>query len=185
MKELKNVFKLIIFPAQTWGYVLQGGVPSATIERNLFYPLIGVTALSCFCQMFYFDELKLSAAIISAIVNFAAYFLGYIVSVMAIAWMLGKIAEKNSKISEGRIKELVMMNLSVLMILAILQNLLPTSLILLELFKLYLLFIISKSLSYFPVQGENRSYYVLGVFVAVMFSVELVRLVFNLIMPEV
>lgn len=185
MKELKNVFKLIIFPAQTWGYVLQGGVPSATIERNLFYPLIGVTALSCFCQMLYFDELKLSAAMINAIVYFASYFLGYIISVMAIAWMLGKIAEKGSKISEGRIKKLVMMNMAVLMILAIIQNLLPTSLVLLELFKLYLLFIISKSLSYFPVQGENKTYYVLGSFIAVLFSVELVKFVFNLIMPEV
>ena len=153
MKKLLSIFKLIVSPSNAWHKILNNS-SSGTLELSLYYPLIGMLSVSCFAKMLYDKTLVLKNMIIDAAISFAEYFIGYLACAFFISLILPKLQEKDKTVSDGRIKTFVMYNMSILVILDIVQNLLPAEYALLEIFPIYILFIISKAVGFFSLNKD-------------------------------
>lgn len=169
MKKIALIFKLIVSPRSAWGQIFRGGIDSRIFEQDVFYPLLGIASCSVFVQMLYDTNYTLMMAIIEAIILFVSYFVGYIAASFGIGMVLPLLQDAEFRSSESRVRLLVMSSMSILVIIDIIQNLLPTQMALCDLFPIYLLFVISKSVQYFHLKADKSIYFMLVAFGCIVF----------------
>lgn len=142
-----------------------GHLPSKH-ERGWFYPLLAVAGASSFVQMLYGETL--TVALVRGIAMFSAFFLGYMISPALASSVVRRLrTEKSESVTESDLKILTMFVYSIGVIVAIVQNLLPTPMMPLYIFVVYLLFVLSKCAEIFGADtDEKKIWFVFGVFLA-------------------
>lgn len=99
---------------------------------------------------------------------FSAFFLGYMISPALASSVVRRLkTEKSESVTESDLKILTMFVYSIGVIVAIVQNLLPTPMMPLYIFVVYLLFVLSKCAEIFGADtDEKKIWFVFGVFLA-------------------
>ncbi len=165
MKEFGLVMRFLVAPVSSWQQEMKSERTPAIHEKGWFYPLLAIAAATSFVQMVY--GTSLTAALIRGIAIFAGFFLGYMLCPTLLLQLLGKAKAKG--ITESDMKTFVMFNYAVGVVVAIIQNVLPTSLTPLYIFLAYVLFILSKCAHLFGVStDEQKLRFVFGSFLAML-----------------
>lgn len=166
MKDLLLALRFLIAPVSSWTMEKQNGHLPSKHERRWFYPLLAVAGASSFVQMLYGETL--TVALVRGIAMFSAFFLGYMISPALTSSVVRRLrTEKSESVTESDLKILTMFVYSIEVIVAIVQNLLPTPMMPLYIFVVYLLFVLSKCAEIFGADtDEKKIWFVFGVFLA-------------------
>ena len=152
MKDLLLALRFLIAPVSSWTMEKQNGHLPSKHERGWFYPLLAVAGASSFVQMLYGETLTV------ALVRGPA---------LASSVVRRLRTEKSESVTESDLKILTMFVYSIGVIVAIVQNLLPTPMMPLYIFVVYLLFVLSKCAEIFGADtDEKKIWFVFGVFLA-------------------
>ncbi len=178
MKKLGQVLKLIISPRETWSMVLQN-TSSVETERTLYYPLLALLAISAVGLFWKEQEPTVSRTLVYGLINFISYFLGYIFVSYIMSFAISFFADKASKPSSGKVRTFVMYNMSFLILIDIVRNLLMYEYIFVDLFWLYLLVIIWQSCHTFDLDKEKSAYFIVGSFLLIVFVPKLLFILFE------
>ena len=163
MKDLLLALRFLIAPVSSWTMEKQNGHLPSKHERGWFYPLLAVAGASSFVQMLYGETL--TVALVRGIAMFSAFFLRSAALASSVVRRLR--AEKSESVTESDLKILTMFVYSIGVIVAIVQNLLPTPMMPLYIFVVYLLFVLSKCAEIFGADtDEKKIWFVFGVFLA-------------------
>lgn len=184
MAKILTVFRLIVSPQSMWSRIFSNS-SSGTTELTVYYPLVGLLAVSSFLKLVYDPLATLHAVLIGAVVSFVAFFLGYIVASFVISMLLPKIQEQGKVTSDGRVRTFVMYNMSILVLIEIVKNFLPVDMPLIYIFLLYILYVISKSVKFFSIGHDKNMIFVCGAFCVIVFMPAVFSLVLNKLMPAV
>lgn len=185
MARILTVFRLIGSPQAEWSRIF-GNSSSGTLEMNMYYPLVGILAVSAFMSLVYDPLCTLHSAIIDAVVLFVSFFLGYVVVSFLISMLLPKIQQPGKVVSDGRVRTFVMYNMSVMVLIEIVKNFLPVSdMPLMYLFLLYILYLISKGSKYFFIEQERTVLFVVGAFCLIVSMPALFSFVLRIFIPSV
>lgn len=184
MREIVLSLRFLIAPVSTWERVRMGSKPAAVMEREWFYPLLSVAAASAFVQMFY--GCTVAMALVRAVAVFAAFFLANVLCPILLSSILSRLQDEGKKpVSEREIRVFTMFNLSILVLVTIVQNLLPSPLIPLFIFPVYQLFLITKCADAFNVTNEEKKLvFVFGEFCVVLLVPLLIFIVLFQFMPQ-
>ena len=166
MKDLLLALRFLIAPVSSWTMEKQNGHLPSKHERGWFYPLLAVAGASSFVQMLYGETL--TVALVRGIAMFSAFFLGYMISPALASSVVRRLrTEKSESVTESDLKILTMFVYSIGVIVAIVQNLLPTPMMPLYIFVVYLLFVLSKCAEIFGADtDEKKIWFVFGVLLA-------------------
>ncbi|MDE6130484.1 MAG: hypothetical protein K2F74_02725, partial [Muribaculaceae bacterium] len=131
LQFLKHILQLILSPAKGWEDVSQASVAPAELCARGFYPLLGIAALSNFLRIFYGNGISLVTAIERAVVDFGAYFSAYFLGALVLEQLLPSIVsgEPNRK----KIETCSLYAVSMIAIIRIIENCIPTELTLIRL----------------------------------------------------
>lgn len=163
MKIFILVLRFFAAPVSSWEIIRGKRLTAQQHERTWFYPLLALAGVSAFAQMLYGDTLTMS--LIRAIAVFTAFFLGNILCPILLSYLLPKWQDPSKRpVLDSEIKLFTTIHLSVPVLVSIVQNLLPTPLLPLYIFPIYLLFTISKCAESLNVTNEEKK--LLFIFVA-------------------
>ncbi len=165
MKEFGLVLRFLVAPVSSWQQEQNSERTPAIHEKGWFYPLLAIAGATSFVQMVY--GTSLTEALIRGIAIFAGFFLGYMLCPTLLSLILGKTKAKG--ITESDLKTFVMFNYAIGVIVAIVQNVLPTSLTPLYVFLAYVLLVLSKCAPLFGVKtDEQKLRFVFGSFLVML-----------------
>ncbi len=164
MKELLLIFKFLVSPQPSWREMVDAGKPAVEHERKWFYPLMALAAATAFLSMLYGAEL--TAALTKGIVIFASFFLSYQLCPALMAWSIRKFCGVRCVESEmgDKFKYFAMLNMSMLIVVTVIQNILPVPLQPLYIFPLCLFYPISRCAGEFGIDDERKSFFSLAMF---------------------
>ena len=120
---LRNILVVIINPKVGWQYIDDSANSTQRVLSSVFFPLLAILALACFVPMIYDSATNtLSHTLMEAIVWFSKFMLTfYLCSYL----LLGFYPQFNrSQISQAKLNNYIIYNLSFLIILSILIKLL-------------------------------------------------------------
>ena len=184
MRDLLSVLRFLVSPASSWAVARRSTRPVAEQERGWFYPLLAVVAASAFVQMAY--GASLTASLVRAVALFSALFGGSLLCPVLISLSLQRLKTDGDRpVAEWELKLFSMYNLSVLALVAIIQNLLPVELLPLYILPVYLLFAISKCAPFFGISNEEkRMLFVFGTFLIIILVPLVILLILWQFMPQ-
>lgn len=122
MGLLKNMSLVVISPAAGWDDIDKSGYPASTVLSGLYYPLLALMSVSCFCAMLYDHTLTLSMSVMRAVIAFVSYFIAYYTVVFLIDCLFPR--QTQGKVAKARCCNYVAYILSFLVILETLLNVL-------------------------------------------------------------
>ena len=140
MKSLLYLLRYWVAPSSTWRMVTSGQIVTARHEREWFYPLMALMALSAFVQMVW--DASLVQCLVTAIAEFVGLFIAYLVCPSAMLFVIEKL-KIQKKVYESHLKLFSMFNLTLGIVVAIVQNVLPSSFSPMYMLLIYMLFLIS------------------------------------------
>ena len=115
MSLLKNMSLVVISPAAGWDDIDKSGYPASTVLSGLYYPLLALMSVSCFCAMLYDHTLTLSMSVMRAVIAFVSYFIAYYTVVFLIDCLFPR--QTQGKVAKARCCNYVAYILSFLVIL--------------------------------------------------------------------
>lgn len=167
-----------------WGYIFSSSTSSRSLEQKLFYPLLGLLAVTSFFQMVYDSSMTLSIGIIIAIIQFVSYYAAYVISSLCISFFLPYTQEQGKTTSDGRIRVLVLYCMSIMVILDIIQNFLPAEYILLNIIPVYIIYLVLCCSSYFHVRKDKELLFVIAAFCMIVFVPIVLSVLLTKLMPQ-
>lgn len=184
LRFLKHIIQVIINPARGWEDISNAGEKPASICHDGFYPLLAVCAVSCIVKLIY-DEIDYTfvVALQEAIVSFTIYFATLFFAGYVFGATMQRLADKQP--SENKNSIFIIYNLSILVLINTIANLLPIELVIIDIFPLYVCFIIYKGGRYLDVSEERSSYFLLMAISAIIVFPFLLKLLFRVLLPQV
>lgn len=184
MRKIATVFRLIVSPQATWSRIFKSS-SSASLERTMYYPLVGLLAVSSFMILVYNPMSTLHMAIIGAVMEFVAFFLGYVVASFLISILLPKLQQAGKVTTDGRVRTFVIYNMSILVLIELVRNLLPTDdMPLLYIFTLYILYVIFRSVKFFSLESDKEAVFTVCAFLIIVALPYVVLMLINKLMPS-
>lgn len=183
MKELFTTFKLLLMPKKMWPEILLQN--NSEIDKQLLFPMLGLASLSAFARHIYEAERTVSESIIDAICIFCSFYISYLLGV-TVCGKLKKViaAEYGDAGFKKGIKAVFSYTMVIPALVFCLQNLLPTTMAILNIFPLYLLYILSKSPQYLGIKENYRIFFYVGIFVMTILMPVIIYFTFISLMPN-
>ena len=127
----------------------------------------------------------LHMAIIGAVMEFVAFFLGYVVASFLISILLPKLQQAGKVTTDGRVRTFVIYNMSILVLIELVRNLLPTDdMPLLYIFTLYILYVIFRSVKFFSLESDKEAVFTVCAFLIIVALPYVVLMLINKLMPS-
>ncbi len=143
MSFTKNIVLLLLSPKNGWKEIKRYNTPAKLMLSKVVYPLIALLSLSAFAQMLYNSELTISVGIQQAIIEFSKYFFAYLLVNYLMTGFFPKVV--NNKSTANKVSVFLQYNMSVLIIINIINNLLPIPFTYLNILYLYIFFVAWKA----------------------------------------
>ena len=150
---IKQLFQLLLEPTYGWEDISEANRPADVIQKSGFFPWIGVTAASCFLQLFYDNELTFLRAVQTAIAIAGAMFISLFVSRLLLDILLPKYVDP--KISSSKISVFNLHMVGLLGVYLVFANLMPATLTFLYILPFLSFLVIFKSITFMGVKEEN------------------------------
>lgn len=153
MSFTKNILLLLASPAEGWKSIKKYNVPAQVMLTKVYFPLLAILSITAFVAMFYKSEVSIAYCIQKAIIEFAKFFLGYHLSSYILTGFFPNIAHDTD--SANRVNIAILYNLTILVTLNIIENLLPAPWLFLKIFYVYIFFVSSKCADYLGIDSNN------------------------------
>lgn len=143
MNFFRYLLYLIANPVKGWEKISKYSVPKEIFQAKLFFPFIGILAVTSFFQFFYNPDETLAYYLQYSIIQVTQYYFGYILS----AYLLQNIYSKFFAVDDdqNRLHIFVLYNVTVLIGISIIENFFPPNMIdIFHVLPLYVVFIIWK-----------------------------------------
>ncbi|MGN1246883.1 MAG: hypothetical protein ACI4UN_09630 [Muribaculaceae bacterium] len=160
MNFAKNILLLFLSPADAWDSIKKYSVPSGLMLSKVLYPLLAVVAVTAFAEMFYREEASLAYCIQKAIIDFAKFFFAYHICSYILTGFFDRIV--NNKETANRVNVAIIYNFTILIILNIINNLLPTPWLFINIFYLYVFITCHKAAEFLGVKSNDIFLYLLA-----------------------
>lgn len=119
-----NIWCVITAPRYGWELINETNIPTGTVMRSAYLPLLGLLALSCFVPMIYDRTISFSTSLLTGIVMFSTYFISYYIIVYLLGGFYPELVKTEG--ATARLNDFILYNLIFLVLLIILRNLLPS-----------------------------------------------------------
>lgn len=162
MNFTKNILLLIVSPDDAWTSIKKYNVPIGIMLSRVLYPLLAVLAITAFAEMFYHTEASVSYCIQKAIIDFAKFFFAFHICSYILTGFFHNIV--NDKDSANRVNTALAYNLVILILLNIINNLLPTPWLFVNIFYLYVFVTSHKAAEYIGVNSNHVFLYIMAAF---------------------
>ena len=163
MSFAKNILLLIALPPYGWERIEKDSVPSRVLLSRMFYPMLGVLALTAFARLIYSVNVTVAQCAVGAIIDYVMFFAGYLLSGYVLTSFFPKVAKDADAVN--RINTAIVYSMLILVVLNIIDNLLPTPWVFIKIFYLYVLYVAQKSASYLGVPQNDIYLYLMGALV--------------------
>lgn len=162
MSFTKNILLMIASPADAWESIKKYNVPISIMLSKVLYPMLALLSITAFTELFYHAEATVAYCIQRAIIDFAKFFFGYhICSYMLTGFWRSVVTDKDMA---NRVNTVLAYNLVVLIILNIINNLLPTPWLFINIFYLYIFLTTSKASDYLGLTDNQMFLYIIAAF---------------------
>ncbi|MDE5882574.1 MAG: hypothetical protein K2H60_12660 [Muribaculaceae bacterium] len=147
------LLKLLSNPIEGWKEVRREGITVDEAQRNCFYPLLAIMAISHFATLFYSSRVTLSQIILEAVTSFVGYFAGFFCIILLLKLLLPKGADKCVDTNFGKV--FVILNLSSLCLFFTAMELLPMLWPILIFLPLWTVYVICRGTRFFRFPEEK------------------------------
>lgn len=153
------LLKLLANPIEGWKDVRRKRVTVENAQKNCFYPLIAIMAISHFATLFYSSRVTISQLVIEAVTSFVGYFAGYFCIMILLKLLLPREAERSVDTTFGKV--FVILNLSSLCLFFTAMELLPMLWPVLIFLPLWTVYVICRGTRFFRFP-ENKTILCIG-----------------------
>ncbi|MCC8175711.1 MAG: hypothetical protein LUC85_04120 [Bacteroidales bacterium] len=151
LRFLKNIFQLLISPANGWEDISAETKDPAAIASQGLYPLLGFAALTAFFQMLWISQLTVTGALQNAIIIFVQYFITFFLAQYALSLLL-KPCISHGEVNEKKLAVFVSYSLALMALITIIENLLPMELLILQFLPIVVAVVIWKGARFMGVE---------------------------------
>lgn len=181
LKFLGYLFQLVISPAKGWEDIARAEYTPQQLASEGFYPLIGITACSEFIQKFYIKTLSIPTMIEDALITFIGLFISYFFGSFLFA-LFGK-RFLNDQPDEKRYNTFIMYNLSLLSLITLLRNCMPTDLSIVQFLPVLVLLVMWMGAKYVNVQSGKMLVFIVFCAGAILIPPYVFGAFFKLLLP--
>ncbi len=150
---LKYLIQLILSPGSGWADLERTSPDAEGLLRRGLYPLLGLTAAAEFLAFAYLRHAGLSLVLMRAVSDFGAYFVSIFIARLIFDLYLGRLCDVRPEPS--RVATLTVCGIGLMVLVQLLGNCLPWSLVLLKFLPVYVVLIIYKAGSYIGVRKSD------------------------------
>ncbi|MBD5357166.1 MAG: hypothetical protein HDR88_09215 [Bacteroides sp.] len=154
------LLKTIFNPVEGWKSVRRHKITPEMAQKECFYPLLAVYAISKFAILAYSSSADLSEVIVDAVISFVSFFFGYFCILIVLKHIMPLKVSEQFETLFG--KTLVVFSLSSLCLFFILTELLPMLWAVLIFLPLWTVYMICKAARFLKIP-EDRHLLTLGV----------------------
>lgn len=153
---LKKILVVIIKPKLGWQYIDDSGNSTQRVLSSVFFPLLAILAISSFVPMIYDSTTHtLSSSLMDAIVSFSQYMITYFLCSYLLSGFYPEFSR--SHIALAKLNNYLIYNLSFMVILSVLINLLNAELSVLYFMFLYMPYMAYNGLEFLGLKEEKRN----------------------------
>ena len=139
---LRKILVVIISPKVGWQIIDDSSNSTQRVLSSLFFPVLAILAVSCFVPMIYDSTSHtLSSSLMNAIVSFSKFMITYFLCSYLLSGFYPQF--NRSQVSQSKLNNYIIYNLTFLIILSVLMNLLNA-----EFSPLYFLFLYMPYMAY-------------------------------------
>ena len=149
-------------PSDAWESIAKHRVPVNVLLSTVLYPMLAVLALTAFAEMFYREEPTLAYCIQKAIIDFSKFFFAYHFCSYILTGFFPTIV-KDKEVAY-KVNTTIAYSLVVLVILNIVNNLLPTPWIFINIIYLYTFVLSQKAAGYLGLKSNHIFLYLIAAF---------------------
>lgn len=150
---IQRIIQLILSPARGWEDISAAVQRPEDIERNGFFPWIGIVAASEFLPLFYNPELSFFTALLSAIAVGGAMFASLFLSKLFLDITIYRNVDAN--INAVKLHTFAIYLLAINGLFIIFDNAMPASMTFLHFLPLISILVIVKSATYLGIRSDN------------------------------
>lgn len=151
---LKYLIQLILSPTAGWKDIVKNDPDPAVLTRRGLYPLLGVAAATELLALFYFRHVSVAQVLMRAVADFGAYFVSLYIARLIFELYLGRLTENTP--DPRRTSTLTIMGIGLMVLLQIITNFLPWSLVILKLLPVYVVLVLYKASAYMGVRRNSE-----------------------------
>lgn len=177
MELIKNIFLVIISPKVGWEEVNRSGASTNAVLARMFYPMLGILAVTSFVPMIYDKTITLVASIIYAIAQVAIYFFDYFITNFLVTGFYPELVK--TKAGHGRVNDYIIYSLSYLVILNIISNLLPIDFAPVLIMMMYVLWICTQGVEYVGLEKKKEMKFIFITSIMMLIAPVLIIILFN------
>ncbi len=152
---LKKILIVIIKPKLGWQYIDDSGNSTQRVLSSVFFPLLAILAISCFIPMIYDSTTHTSSSsLMDAIVSFSSYMLTYFLCSYLLSGFYPEFSR--SHIALAKLNNYLIYNLSFMIILSVLMNVLNAELSVLYFMFLYMPYMAFNGLEFLGLKDNKQ-----------------------------
>lgn len=148
------LLKTMFNPVEGWKAVRRANISPETFQKECFYPLLAVYAVSKFAILAYSVKANLSEVLVDAVTSFVSFFFGYFCIVILLQHLMPKESAKTFDTDFG--KDLVLLSLSSLCLFFIFTELLPMLWAVLIFLPLWTVYMICRSTKFIKIPEDRQ-----------------------------
>ncbi len=178
---LKNILQLLINPAKGWEDISFDSRKPSELCRKGYYPIIGITALSCAAMLYRAGtHWSFVSVIQEMVVTFTIYFAALFFAQFMFSITFASMTDK--KFSTKRNSTVIIYTLAIMALIKIVLNLIPFDFPVLYFLAIYIGVIIYKATAYLGVIEDKIGNYMIMAVLSIMIPIFLLRFLFNTIL---
>lgn len=164
---LKNLVQLILSPQKGWEDISASLQKPDTLLKNGYYPLLGIAALSEFVRLAYGVQYGLSTILELAIALFGTYFISYFIARLILDYYLRPMID--GELNRIRSGLFTIYGLSLMAIIEIIDNLIPTDLTIIKFLPVFVALILYRGNKFMAIKQDSEIRFLFLLTVALIF----------------
>ena len=182
MNFLKNIILLLISPGEGWKDIGKYTIPNNLLLGKLFYPCIGILALSSFVPyIFGYVNVSIQNVIIAAMIDFVKFFISFFAISYLVTGFCPDLFKKKSEIN--KINNFIVYNLTILVVFNVLRILMP-GFPFFEIFPLYIIYVVYRGLGYLNIPNTREKSFVAIMSLLLLIVPNGLKLILDLLLPN-
>lgn len=176
---LQQMLQLLLAPSKGWEDVAAGPMSAHGALRRGLLPLAAVAGLTVLCRGLYLFQPQWSRLAAEAVIVFLQYFLTYFLALLIMLAFLPRLTASDAPADEHRVSLFVSMATGMMAVIAILGNLLPRGVTLLEFLPLLVVVVMYRGREFLGVRADVQGRFVCLGIVSVILPVYLIEWLFS------
>jgi len=148
---LKYLIQLLLSPSHGWEDLETRDPDPEEMTRSGLYPLMGIAAATEFLSFFYERHIELATVLIRAVAYFGSYFVSVFIAKLIFDYYLGPLTAKGH-FDTRRASTLTVAGMGLMVLIQIIGNCLPWSVMLVRFLPLYVVLVLFKAIPYMEVR---------------------------------